>query len=130
MGANQRYVRWALVGTVCAALWCLAQVSLAGTITVKYNPPADSDLKECRFFAQNAAGGAVDNKIVLAADLGPGKTVVFNYDSALIQSGTGKAVARCVDVAGQVSVDSLPLVFTFPDRVPAAPELTDVQVKP
>lgn len=133
MEANQRYIRWALLGVIVAALWCLANVSLAaptGTISVKYNPPPDSDIKECRFFVQNATGGAIDNKIVLAADLGPGKTVVFSYDSAQIQGGTGRAVARCVDAAGQVSVDSVPLAFNFPDRTPAPPELVDVQVNP
>lgn len=133
MGANQRYVRWALIGAICAVLWCLANVSLAaatGTITVKYNPPSDSDIKECRFAVQNAAGTELGSKTVLVADLGPGKVVVFTYDSALVQGGTGKAVATCTDLAGQVSAGAVPIAFTFPNRTPDPPELLDVQVVP
>ena len=110
------------------ALFALPAFAGPATVVVVYDQPPDPDLKECRFFLQNPTGGAIDNKTVAAADLETGGRVVFTFDAVSLQGTSGKVVARCVDAADQVSVDSNTLAVTFPDPAPGAPVLRSVQV--
>lgn len=120
----------ALLVLALVVVLATAYAAHAGTVAVTYDPPADTDLAECRFFLQNAQGGAIDNKVVPAASLTAGGSVTFTYGTVSLQSTQGTVVARCVDAAGNVSVDSTPLAAVFPDVAPGPPTLRDVQVTP
>ena len=121
---------WIVAISMALAIVLAAAFASAGTVTVTYDPPLDPDLQECRFFLQNAQGGAIDNQTILAGMLGPGNQVRLKYDTVSLQGTEGKVVARCVDSAGQISVDSTPLAALFPDVAPGAPTLSSVQVAP
>lgn len=117
---------------VCVvALSLFASGAFAGNVTQKYNPPPDLDLKNCMFFLRlDGVSGALSAVTVLAADLGPGRSVVLPFNTNASQGKTGHVDAICEDLAGQISEVTATKAVTFPDLKPGAPELTDVQAVP
>lgn len=116
---------------VASALSLCSSIALAGNVTQKYNPPPDLDLKQCMFFLRlEGVSGALSASTVLAANLGPGKTVVLPFNTNPSQGKTGRVDAICEDLAGQITEVPATKAVTFPDVRPGAPELIDLQIVP
>ena len=124
---------WIYFVVLLAVLWAAA-IASAGTATVQFREPNEIDLQECRIFIRDAQHAVIANTVVAASTVNGGENrtaaIPLDFDLNLLEGKVGDVLARCVDVAGNVSLDSTPFEFTFPGVPPAPATVLGVQVQP